>query len=87
MKVTVGATVVFIHEVEVDDKFADYIDVFNNNTDDNTKEWQDARALFQECYDLCYDATQRAIEEVDRGDLEVVAIKGWTTNQQVMFET
>ena len=87
MKVRVKATVEFVHEVEVDDKFSDYINVFNNNTDPDTKEWQDARALFQECYDLCYDATQRAIEEVDRSDLEVVAIKGWKTNRQLMFET
>lgn len=87
MKVRVKAMVEFVHEVEVDDKFSDYINVFNNNTDPDSKEWQDARALCQECYGICYDATQYAIEEADRDDLEVVAIRGWNTNRQLMFET
>ena len=87
MKVRVKATVEFRHEVEVDDKFADYLNAFDKNMGPRDKEWQDARALFQECYDLCYDATQCAIEEIDRGDLEVVAIKGWDKRLRVMFET
>ena len=53
------------------------MDVFDNNPPIDSQEWRDARALFQECYGLCYDATQCAIEEIDRDELKIVAIKGW----------